>query len=309
MLLRLLLMCALSLMVTKCGSAVDPNRDESIPADEVDGNFSCPAPFRYSSQSRLCEASDQALGPFAAAMIRRCQEESGGEACLSERWNLDFAMRIRGTNVCPYGTTKDQGFCAEGDHVFGPFTREQVQACQNKGGNACSSMRWGRLLAASLKLQDRFTFPYSGPALEKYTEAPKSFGSCRDDCQRRHAGVDLYANTSTMIRAVGDGEVIDFYEFYLGTYALIVDHGDFIVRYGEIKAELPKGITVGTKIKRGQGIAYVGRLVGLTQDMLHFERFTGKAQGPLTLRDNYPYQRRSDLVNPTQDLLAWKYPQ
>lgn len=154
-----------------------------------------------------------------------------------------------------------------------------------------------------------FTFPFSAAALADYGAGIRAFGSCRDNCNRRHAAADLYANTGTGIRSVGDGVIIDYYEFYLGTWALVVDHGTFIVRYGEINRNLPQGVTVGTRVTRGQTIAFVGRLVGLNQDMLHFERYTGTATGPLTVPGNAPYQRRRDLVNPTNDLRAWRYPQ
>jgi hypothetical protein len=102
--------------------------------------------------------------------------------------------------------------------------------------------------------------------------------------------------------------VEDFYDFYQGTFALVVDHGDFVVRYGEIKSNLPSGVYVGAKVRRGQRIASVGRLDGLDISMLHFERFSGDESGPLTDRGNPPYQRRGDLVNPTKALIAWKYP-
>ena len=173
----------------------------------------------------------------------------------------------------------------------------------------CKSFQGSNDRESAMKFGDAFVFPLSGPAQADYTEAPRSFGSCRDNCNRRHAAADLYTNTGTIIHAVADGEIIDFYEFYLGTYALVIDHGDFVVRYGEIKGNLPQGMRIGARVKQGRGIAYVGRLNGLNQDMLHFERFAGWARGPLTDTGNYPFQRRRDLVNPTQDLIAWKYPQ
>ena len=157
-------------------------------------------------------------------------------------------------------------------------------------------------------LMQTFLFPLASAALADYKQAPRSFGSCRDSCTRRHAAADLYASTGTVIHSIGEGEILDFYEFYLGTYALIVDYGAFIVRYGEIKGELPYGIHVGAKVKQGQTIAHIGRLTGLAQDMLHFEKYRGIVQGPLTNRSNPPFLRRQDLVNPTADLVTWKYP-
>jgi murein DD-endopeptidase MepM/ murein hydrolase activator NlpD len=98
--------------------------------------------------------------------------------------------------------------------------------------------------------------------------------------------------------------VIQQYPFYLKTHALEIDHGDFIVRYGEI-SNVASGIIKGAKVKRGQVIAYVGELVfpsGNKMSMLHIEFYKGTSKGPLTVRGATPYHRRVDLINPTSYL-------
>jgi hypothetical protein len=40
--------------------------------------------------------------------------------------------------------------------------------------------------------------------------------------------------------------------------------------------------------------------------MLHFELYSGTATGPLTDRTRTGFERRRDLVNPTDYLLAWE---
>ncbi|HET9237583.1 MAG TPA: M23 family metallopeptidase [Oligoflexus sp.] len=303
---RLLRNALFFLLLAGCGGG---GTDEADPLSGAADSPFCPTPFQYQSKSRLCETATEALGPFPEAMIKKCREFGGGEGCDAREWAVSMARSTRGSAVCPLGAVFENGLCTDQNHAYGPFSLSHAAACRKKGGGAaCDSMRWDLDFALSSRPQDPFTFPLSGPALADYTEPPRSFGSCRDDCTRRHAAADLYAGTGTLIRAVSEGEVIDFYEFYLGTYALVIDHGSFIVRYGEITGHLPAGIRIGERVRQGQGVAYVGRLIGLNQDMLHFERFAGWATGPLTLRDRYPYQRRADLVNPTQDLLAWKYP-
>lgn len=300
---RIILLLA---FLDSCG---DQQHEASAPLTQPLTTYYCPSPFRYNAGSQLCESATEALGPFTHGMFTRCEAEGGGDGCKTDRWELGFARKLRGTGDCPFGATRQGGLCVEGKQAFGPFALEHVIACRGRdGGLACDSMRWDRDFAFNSLPKELYTFPLAGPALADYTEDPRSFGSCRDNCTRRHAAADLYANQGTLVHAIGAGEVLDFYEFYLGTYALVVDHGDFIVRYGEITGQLPPGIQVGARVKQGQGIAYVGRLVGLSNDMVHFERFAGWGQGALTDRDNYPYQRRKDLVDPTLDLIAWKYP-
>jgi murein DD-endopeptidase MepM/ murein hydrolase activator NlpD len=144
------------------------------------------------------------------------------------------------------------------------------------------------------------TFPLKQkPALD-YKTPPRSFGAARAG-GRIHAGCDLYAPIGTDILAVEDGEVIQGpYFFYQGTYALEIKHPSGIVRYGEIQ----NGpiLKPGTLIKEGQVIAKVGRLIGLTVSMIHFEMYNGSATGQLTVFNAPPYMRRKDLINPTNFL-------
>lgn len=149
------------------------------------------------------------------------------------------------------------------------------------------------------------TFPLSHAAEEDYSSGSTAFGAERDG-GRKHAGCDLITAAGTSVYAVEDGTVIDYYPFYSGTYAIEVRHNSFLVRYGEVSS-MADGIYVGKKVIQGQTIGYVG-LLESGNSMLHFEMYSGKVSGPLTVRDNWPYQRRSDLVDPTRHLVAWPYP-
>ncbi len=135
------------------------------------------------------------------------------------------------------------------------------------------------------------------------------FGAPRDD-GRIHAGCDLLARPGTKVLAIDHGTVQYRADFYLGTDQLVVKHGNFIVRYGEVaKDKKVKGIKNGSVVKPGDVIAYVGRL-----KMLHFEMYQGTETGYLTRRKNKDYkfvdpknyQRRADLIDPTPYLDAWK---
>ena len=90
------------------------------------------------------------------------------------------------------------------------------------------------------------------------------------------------------------------YLFYRGTYAIEfrLDSGK-VVRYCEIE-KVATGVAVGSKLTEGTLIAYVGKMY--VDSMLHFELYDGTGSGPLTVRSNPPYQRRSDLINPTDYL-------
>ena len=145
-------------------------------------------------------------------------------------------------------------------------------------------------------------FPLSFKPAKSYKFGMRAFGTNRSNGKRKHAGVDLYAPKGTPIRAMKDGKVIQDYPFYLGTHALEIDHGDMVLRYGEI-SHVANGIIAGANGVRGQVIAYVGELAfksGTRMSMLHLEAYTGEFNGALTVRSAKPHQRRADLFDPTQ---------
>jgi murein DD-endopeptidase MepM/ murein hydrolase activator NlpD len=157
-------------------------------------------------------------------------------------------------------------------------------------------------------------FPFAKAAVADWTHSPRAFGSNRSGGQRAHAGCDLYAPVGRTIYAVRDGVVMrDPYLFYAETDALEIDHGEFVIRYGEIK----QGCTLrkGDKVTMGQPIAQVGLLVGIQvpSAMLHLEMYKGSGSGPLSVArdvsarraDGVAFMRRSDLIDPTPFLNDW----
>ena len=161
-----------------------------------------------------------------------------------------------------------------------------------------------------------FFFPFSSLPVSDWTHSSRAFGSNRNNGRRAHAGCDLYFEKGTWIYAIADGIVTRGpYPFYCQTFALEVDHGEFLVRYGEIQ----KTTTVkeGGKVRAGQQIAKVGHLVGIRvpSDMLHLELYDKSASGPLTITDTdrskkrpdgIPFMRRTDLIDPTSQLIQWQ---
>jgi murein DD-endopeptidase MepM/ murein hydrolase activator NlpD len=140
-----------------------------------------------------------------------------------------------------------------------------------------------------------FPLPFV-PALS-YKTSGRRFGATRPK-GRLHAGCDLIATPGIAIRAIEDGVVIQGPKlFYENTYSLVVRHKSGIVaRYCEIRGAA-KEVRLGSEVKEGQIIAYVGQLPSKSS-MLHFEVYSGKQHGSLTVRTNGPYQRRADLMNP-----------
>ncbi len=157
----------------------------------------------------------------------------------------------------------------------------------------------------------------------------KGFRSARGG-GRLHAACDLAVPRGTPIRAISDGEVLEYHDFYEGTWALAVIHKheglSFIARYGEVLGP-PDGIRWqrGAEVRGGQVIAKVGQL-NSGKSMLHLELYAETRRAPsLSIarslrRDpntyseqeqaairtrgwHWDFQRRLDLADPTEFLL------
>ena len=149
------------------------------------------------------------------------------------------------------------------------------------------------------KNKRRYYFPLLGPPLMPFTQDGREFGATRDWGTRLHAGVDLLEYAGNPVFAVTDGRIIDYDYFYDGTDAVVVHHGEFVVRYGEVR-QMYGTLKVGDAVHAGEKIALIATLYSSGKSMLHFEKFSGKLRGSLTNTSRYPYQRRQDLINPTR---------
>lgn len=146
-------------------------------------------------------------------------------------------------------------------------------------------------------------FPLKFVPAKSWKTGIRRFGAYRTKT-RLHAGCDLYGPEGTEVHAVADGTVIIHRPFYKGSWQVTVDHGDFLVRYGECREKLAPGIVVGTKVSKGQVLGKISKLTGIVNTMIHFEMFSKKATGELT-NNSSPYNRRSDLIDPTPFLDQW----
>ncbi len=149
------------------------------------------------------------------------------------------------------------------------------------------------------KQTPKLVYPLFEPATASFRTGGRSFGAPRPG--RLHAAVDLLNPYESRIRAIADGVVLARpYDFYLGTDALEVHHPHVgVVRYGEISPLRLVDLRPGDHVKMGDVIAHVGRQDTTGFCMLHFELYSGRASGPLTEVWNPPYERRSDLLNPS----------
>lgn len=146
-------------------------------------------------------------------------------------------------------------------------------------------------------------FPLAFIPTPSWNTGIRRFGASRG-ASRLHAGCDLYAPRGTPIHAVEDGEIIIFRLFYRNTWAVTVDHGDFLVRYGECSNSLPAGLAVGTGVSKGQVIGHVEKITGIVNTMIHLEMYDKSAAGELT-NTSLPYRRRADLLDPTEFVDRW----
>lgn len=103
--------------------------------------------------------------------------------------------------------------------------------------------------------------------------------------RRPHRGVDYAAPSGTPIRAAGDGKII--FRGRKGGYGrvIIIQHGG---RYSTLYAHMSRfarHLAVGSRVRQGQTIGYVGMSGLATGPHLHYEfRVNGVHRNPLTVR-------------------------
>lgn len=102
---------------------------------------------------------------------------------------------------------------------------------------------------------------------------------------RAHKGVDYAAKTGTPIRATGAGKII--FRGRKGGYGnvIILQHGKrYTTLYAHMKG-FRKGLKVGSRVKQGQVIGYVGMSGRATGPHLHYEfRVNGVHKNPVTVK-------------------------
>jgi len=102
---------------------------------------------------------------------------------------------------------------------------------------------------------------------------------------RAHKGVDFRASTGTPIPAAGAGRVVArSYNKGHGNYIKIRHNGSYETLYAHM-SRFAKGVVVGTNVKQGQTIGYVGSTGLSTGPHLHYEIIKdGKHVNPMTVK-------------------------
>jgi murein DD-endopeptidase MepM/ murein hydrolase activator NlpD len=126
---------------------------------------------------------------------------------------------------------------------------------------------------------------------------------------RAHRGVDYAAPTGTPVEAAGDGRIIT--RGTKGGYgnAIEIDHGgDVTTLYGHLSS-FARSQKVGTRVKQGDVIGYVGQSGLATGPHLHYEyRVLGVHKNPQSVAlppaDPVPAEYRTDFQRATAPL--WK---
>ena len=102
---------------------------------------------------------------------------------------------------------------------------------------------------------------------------------------RMHRGVDFAAPPGTPIYAAGDGRIVKrgWYKGY-GRYIRVRHNAQYATAYGHMRA-YKKGLKVGSRVKQGQVIGYVGSSGRSTGPHLHYEILkSGRQLNPLRVK-------------------------
>lgn len=126
---------------------------------------------------------------------------------------------------------------------------------------------------------------------------------------RAHKGVDYAASIGTPIKAAGDGKII--FRGVKGGYGnvIILQHGNNINTLYAHMSRFKKGLSVGSRIKQGQLIGYVGKSGMVTGPHLHYEfQVNGVHKNPVTVKlphaDPVPKSERASFMSTSQALMA-----
>ena len=142
-------------------------------------------------------------------------------------------------------------------------------------------------------------FDEKGESLRKvFLKSPLKFGRISSRFSRRrfhpvqkrykpHLGVDYAAPTGTPIRAVGDGRILKIGRYGGSGKMVVLKHmSSYVTKYLHL-SRFSRGLRIGSRVRQGQIIGFVGSTGLATGPHLHFELHEfGRVVDPL--RVNLP---------------------
>lgn len=221
---------------------------------------------------------------FAAAADAGMNEAMVVKLADIFKYDIDFIKDIRSGDsftVIYNDVYRDGSYLREGDIVAAEFINQGKRYTAYRFKQADGSVGWfsedGRPLRKSLmrtpvaftRISSVFSMARKHPILG-YT--------------REHKGVDYAAPTGTPIHAAGDGTIVyRGWENGYGNFVLIRHNATYSTAYGHM-SRFASGERVGSRVKQGEVIGYVGMTGLATGPHLHYEvRIDGKPVNPLTV--------------------------
>jgi murein DD-endopeptidase MepM/ murein hydrolase activator NlpD len=231
---------------------------------------------------------------FAYGVIESSLFESAAQAGLSDKtimnvagifaWDVDFILDIReGDNyyIQFEEIWQDGEYVTDGEIIAAEFNNNgrQIRAIRFKDKNDNT---------------DYFT-PTGDSVRKAFIRAPVDFTRISSNFNpkrrhpilntiRAHRGVDYAAPRGTPIKAAGDGKVI-----FRGTKSgygkcVILQHGGNITTLYAHMSNFNVNVRLGTRVRQGQTIGYVGKTGLATANHLHYEyRLNGVHRNPRTV--------------------------
>ena len=200
------------------------------------------------------------------------------------KYDIDFIKDIRSGDsftVIYNDVYRDGRYLHEGDIVAAEFVNQGKRYTAYRFKQADGNVGWfsedGRPLRKALlrtpvtftRISSRFSLARFHPILG-YTRA--------------HKGVDYAAPKGTPIHAAGDGTIVyRGWERGYGNFVLIKHNATYSTAYGHM-SRFAGGERVGTHVRQGEVIGYVGMTGLATGPHLHYEvRIDGHQVNPLTV--------------------------
>ena len=244
--------------------------------------------------ARIVERPVERRKRHAYGVIESSLFESAAQAGLSDKtimnvagifaWDVDFILDIRsGDNyyVQYEEIWQDGEFVTDGEIIAAEFNNNgrQIQAIRFRDGENNT---------------DYFT-PEGDSVRKAFIRAPVDFTRISSNFNpkrrhpilntiRAHRGVDYAAPRGTPIKAAGDGKII-----FRGTKsgygrAVILQHGGNITTLYAHMSSYDTKARLGTRVRQGQIIGYVGMTGLATANHLHYEyRLNGVHRNPRTV--------------------------